>query len=535
MVIWRLAKSTGQVKSKALQKLSSRVNHISSDLTDTYYMRPKYYDILYKENAPLEKRFKKIPRPAFSLFHRRLIKGLTAKPATGQKNEDARVYLSELSEEELDSLNKYLEGLNSGKKAKQKILPRDVKKGGEIIDKFVFNTRWRFFVEPLKRYDWDNKRKRGRCDFCGTSHLPIKPITGLNHPLMVTTPKYQNFSSNLKKSPKICPYCAISSHFTSAFVPYLLSGNNIFFYAIPQLTGLKEGIEFWNALTINVSGESFGDWSNFEKEPWRYNTAFSAFLALLTYVEKKLQKIRKEAQEDIEKKKEFPDFFIEMTNEQLWKLKCKSWTVVYGDSLVPKVVTHYHSTPRLYKLMRDLRDNGLELKFFVSSFSYRPQGSKDYITRYRDEIAKKVLNFQSVNQTIESFLNEVASSGSDKTIWGLHHFLKIYNKEVMKMNEKDVNRAIYIGGKIGEYCRENRDMGLLYELRSCTNRTQFLEFLDRATFLVPDLSVGKKFILKLTDEEWEDHKSLVGIYAHQSYHQSQSSTENKQKGGGENE
>lgn len=89
------------------------------------------------------------------------------------------------------------------------------------------------------------------------------------------------------------------------------------------------------------------------------------------------------------------------------------------------------------------------------------------------------------------------------------------------MKESDVNKALSIGLRIGEHCRKEEDRDLLYELRSCTNRAQFLEFLERATFKIPELRVGKEFLLSLTDDDWAEQKSIVGIYAHQAFYEGQ--------------
>lgn len=506
-VTWDITE--GAINSPSQERFVEFLGALCNQITDKNYMKPRNYDILYDEDSLLKERFKVIPRPAFTLFHQRLIKGLTAKPANGTKNEEAKVPLDTLSDEELQQLNRFIES--------QQIKPREVKKGGEIVERYIFNTRWKFFIEPLKGFDWNNKKRYARCDFCGNFGF-VKSVSGLNHPLMTSTPKYQNFSSNLKTSPKICPYCAVASHFTSAFLPFLLR-DDTYFYALPQITGLKEGIEFWDLLTTQTGGEIFNEWCNFESESRRYDSTHHAFLALLTFVEEKFREIRNRAKEDMELRRDFPDL-AGMSDEKLWKLTCKSWTTVYGDGLIPKIVSHYHLTPKLYRFIRRLREEEITLKTFVGSFTYKQTGG-DYITRFKDELAKRILDFRDVNLTIEAFLNDAASAGKGHSIWGMSKFLKIYNMEVMKMKESEVNKAISIGLRIGEHCKKEEDRDLLYELRSCTNRTQFLEFLDRATFKIPGLRVGKEFILSLKDDNWTEQKSLVGIYAHQAYYSGQ--------------
>lgn len=508
----------GIVNAPSQERFVEFLNAVCDYITDHHYIKPRNYDILYNEESPLEDKFKKISRPAFTPFHRRLIKGLTARPIDGRKNQDTKVSVDKLSDEEKQELERFID--------LERIEPREDKKDGKVVERYIFNTRWRFFIEPLRGYNWDNENKYQRCDFCG-KHAPAKPISGLNHPLMTSTLKYQNFSSNLSSSPIICPYCATSSHFTSAFLPFLLR-KETYFYAIPQFTDIKEGIDFWDLLTVKTRGEDFGDWSNFEIEPWYYDTTYHAFLALLAYVDEKFDEIRTQAKDE----KELGEF-ADLSDQDLWRLKCKSWTTIYGEkegnTFQPRIISHYHSTPKFYHLMGKLKREDIKLKTFVRAFTYE-RSKKDYIIRFKNELAKRILDFSSVNLTVESFLNTSTTAGAGHSIWGLSKFLKIYNTEVMQMKESEVNKAIYIGLRIGEYCREEGDRDLIYELRSCTNRTQFLEFLDRATFKIPELKVGKEFILSLTDDKWADQKSLVGIYAHQSFHERP-----KLEGGKENE
>ncbi len=505
-VTWNVER--GIINAPTHKRFLEFLDYICDLVVHGEYRRDRNKDILYLPDEPIEKRFITFPRPALSLFHSRLY---TTKNLTedGKELSTVKVSIGELSTEEIEVLKKIVEEENSKIHDNKYKLNPFKKTGGTAI----YTKKSKLNISPFKKF----KSKPQRCDFCGEERS-IRDITGLDHPLMITPGKYQNFFSNLKGKVHICDYCSTSTLFTSCWIPYLIS-NDTYFYALPQITGLKEGIEFWDLLTTQTGGELLNEWCNFESDSWRYDSTHLAFLALLTFVEEKFRIIRERVHEDKELREKFPDL-AEMSDEELWKLTCKSWTTVYGDGLIPRIVNHYHSTPKLYRLIRRLREEKIELKTFVSSFTYKQTGG-DYVTRFKDELAKRILDFRAVNLTIEAFLNDATSAGSGHSIWGLSKFLKIYNTEVMKMKESEINKAISIGLRIGKYCKNEEDKDLLYELRSCTNRTQFLEFLDRATFKIPELRVGKEFILSLTDDNWADQKSIVGIYAHQTYYEGQ--------------
>lgn len=74
-----------------------------------------------------------------------------------------------------------------------------------------------------------------------------------------------------------------------------------------------------------------------------------------------------------------------------------------------------------------------------------------------------------------------------------------------------------IGNRIGAYCREKDDKGILFSIRNAKNRTEFINVLAETQFRT-GVSYSETFFKDLPDDsEWEEYKSLVSIFAMNSF------------------
>jgi len=85
----------------------------------------------------------------------------------------------------------------------------------------------------------------------------------------------------------------------------------------------------------------------------------------------------------------------------------------------------------------------------------------------------------------------------------------------MKAEMVDICKAV--GNRIGAYCRENDDKGILFSIRNAKSRTEFLNVLAETQFRT-GVSYSETFFKDLPDNsQWEEYKALVSIFAMNSF------------------
>ena len=115
-------------------------------------------------------------------------------------------------------------------------------------------------------------------------------------------------------------------------MPFLIVGKK-FFYAIPHASNLTSCIMFWDIIAQGYT-RFLNEWCNFTEDSYKYDQVHIAFLALLTFIDKQVDRIREEIR-DNEKSPLF-NFIpgIERINdEEAFHIKCKEWTTVFGTQI----------------------------------------------------------------------------------------------------------------------------------------------------------------------------------------------------------
>ncbi len=451
-----------------LQDLKNIFTSIIDDVRSTY-IKTKNKDVkIDVQNDTMET----IDRESFSQLTKFFFKGILPQPL---KREEYK--LEELSEKLQNEYNSISENINQ--------------KGMRIYDRCAK-------LNVINLNDFNHK---GHCDFCGNNDVNIDKIKAKYYPFAASLNKYGNFYSNFKSNLNICMYCSLSSFLIYEKLPFLISSKKLFF-AVPIINlNFKQ---FWQHIDFNTGENALNkDYGNIGNKS--VDGIFNAFINLIYYLNEKIDEIK--------------DVDIEETKNQWRNL---SWMIGNATDKHFINIYTYNDTAKLSNLISKLKNNNINLPALLQNFVIGHGQNRNSI--YSNEISRLIMYSQDINEEIEQFYSENIRSGNPRKIKFLNSFVMIYNQEVMNMENEDLKGCYGIGKEIGKYCRGDKDKGtptdkdMLYELRSCTNLKQFLQFFDRATFKIDTLHISYNFLLKIDDSNWQDLKSIISIFAHQEFY-----------------
>jgi len=143
---------------------------------------------------------------------------------------------------------------------------------------------------------------------------------------------------------------------------------------------------------------------------------------------------------------------------------------------------------------------------FIRYFNKRLDSGK-YDTTWRNRLCSDILSFRSIHKTIEWFMGEVKIKEESGNFAYLDKIIEIYNNKTQKnMKTEMVEICKAIGNRIGAYCREKDDKGILFSIRNAKNRTEFLNVLSETQFRT-EVSYGENFFKELPDNaQWRNTK-----------------------------
>ena len=115
-------------------------------------------------------------------------------------------------------------------------------------------------------------------------------------------------------------------------------------------------------------------------------------------------------------------------------------------------------------------------------------------------------------------MGEVKMKEDKGNIIFLDKIIEIYNSKTQKnMKAEMVDICKAVGNRIGAYCREKDDKGILFSIRNAKSRTEFLNVLAETQFRT-EVSYGETFFKELpNNSQWEEYKALVSIFAMNSF------------------
>jgi len=142
-------------------------------------------------------------------------------------------------------------------------------------------------------------------------------------------------------------------------------------------------------------------------------------------------------------------------------------------------------------------------------------------TRYRNEIARAVLEARDPLPWIESFLFDVALRANRPLETGTEEIFAIYANEVLEMSEALQRTIGSFGWRLGRAAHAQREFGVLYSLRNARTPEQYLRVLNDAQFrlslTIPSLLISLHEGERIEGTPWLRVKTLLCISAMNAY------------------
>jgi len=344
------------------------------------------------------------------------------------------------------------------------------------------------------------------CSFSGKRVKYADVVTGMNFPFMTGKSGELNFVSNLEAKPIISDEYAFIGLFSFTQLHYL-SQDKTSNYFILYDNNLKELSNFYNVIQVDLSQLKNNNYCNFTTSMYNLEleseTLFNFAVSLYNQVKGKLGKDKR--------KKSYSKSVFTFTN----------------DGNIFRDVKEYSSLDALFDLFDafgETEDEKLNFEHFlnlVRFFTKKLKTSKGdkYDTTWRNRLCSDLLNFRSISKTIEWYFGEVRmKEEKPQSIFNLDKIISVYNnKTQFNMKAEMVDLCKSIGNRIGRYCRENENKGILFSIRNSKNRGEFLNILAESQFKT-EVSYGEDFFKALPDTpQWEEYKALVSIFAMNSF------------------
>jgi len=342
------------------------------------------------------------------------------------------------------------------------------------------------------------------CSFSGKGYKLADTVTGMDYPFLTGKSGELNFSSFLEGKPQLSTFYSFIALFSFYNLNYLLQGDMKHYFVLYD-GNLESLSELLNTIIVNVEQLSKPDWSSFETEIIGTEYESEALFNFLLSIYSQLKS-------DFEKDK-----------YDKGKLFTKSVFTLSNDGNIFRDVKEYTSMTYLFNLFETFefgeQDQSYYTHFknFVKHFTQRLDNGK-YDTTWRDKLCNAILNFRSISSIVENYLGEIKVKEEKGSIPYLDKIIKIYNnKTQFDMKAEMVELCKSLGNRIGAYCREKDDKGILFSIRNSKNRSEFLTVLAETQFRT-EVTYSETFFKELPDNaQWEDYKSLVSIFAMNSF------------------
>ena len=488
------------------EELVNKLNEAKNEVVKHYLKKTGNFGWKYTDGE-----FELYERTDFKMHLKPFFTGKTPKTegallCPDAKNEDLKGNSRRMTNDEYISFQRFKDN-NSEKKIGEKKIK--IEKKGFLNSAPVYeignNFNINFFEKGTKM-----------CFFSGEKYKYSDTVTGMDYPFLTSNTGELNFTSYLKKKPLLSSLYSFVGLFSFYNLNYLLQADDIKHYFVLYDPNLLSLSEFLNAITKNVEQINKYDFCNFETEitgtVYESEALFNFLLSIYTQL--------------------MLHFEEEKYNESL--LYTKSVFTLYNDGNIFRSVKEYTSITDLFKLFDDFANFDEERNYFqhlinfIRYFSKRLDSGK-YDTIWRNRLCSAILDFKSITSVVEDFLGEV-SMRETKGIPYLDKIINIYNnKTQFNMKTEMVEICKSLGNRIGAYCREKDDKGILFSIRNAKNRTEFLNVLAETQFRT-EVSYSETFFKELPDNsQWEEYKSLVSIFAMNSFLYKEKSNQTEKK------
>ena len=381
----------------------------------------------------------------------------------------------------------------------------------ELKNKGYLNSPPKYDIGDYFSTDYLKEGKK-LCFFSGKRFYKVDIINGMNYPFLTSKSGELNFASQLDSKPSISALYNFISLFSFYILNYILQIEERKIkskYFVLYESNLKDLDSFYEVIEPNIDtiNSTHRDYCSFETQiigtQYESECFFNFLLSVYAQVNQRIQKDKRKG-----------------------ILLKKSVYTLSNDGNIFRDVKEYVSISALFDLFDSFENwEGEERNYrepffnFIRFFTKSLEGGK-YDTTWRNRICSDILNFRSILKTVEWFLGEVKMR--EKEVKGgilfLDKIIEIYNSKTqvnMKVEMVDICKTV--GNRIGAYCRDKDDKGILFSIRNAKSRIEFLNVLAETQFR-SEVSYSETFFKELpNDAQWEEYKALVSIFAMNSF------------------
>ncbi len=365
---------------------------------------------------------------------------------------------------------------------------------------------------PVYRIEIKLTKKKGSCIFCG-DNAAFVDLKQYLYPFLVEPGKFSNFYPSLKTAYQSCPVCALAGVAAFLGTLYRRQGDNLnmFLFHSDDLGFLSR---FLDTIRPIIASEEL------ESRATNFSTDFfgeglhETMLGFLFYVFSKLYEQETSAQVE-----EVFSLLLGQEKDVRANLTLVGISGQTKKGFNMTGFTEFSKLEPLYRLYRSWRVGGVDpsvIKQFMT------KEGKSWNSIWRELVARGITDFSEIAQPIEDFIYNVrAKEDNPYPIKDLSQFLGVYHKEVLKMDEDTIKLLTGFGHSLGNKCREENEMGLLYSLRNAKNIDDYLKTLNdiqfRLEITVPEALTRVEKGERIAGQSWQRIKTLLSIYAMNSF------------------
>ncbi len=383
----------------------------------------------------------------------------------------------------------------------------------EIFDKKISaKEREEGFLNNPSKYTFGDslsekifKKGNKKCWFSGLDFQEMIDVNGMYSPFVTSASGELNFTSFLGNKPKISSLYAYVALFAPYNLKYSIQDGTKHYFVLYD-SNLQALSKFSGDIQQTLAQTQNADFCNFEISikgtKYHYESLFNFLISIYKQVQQQINRdLRKE-------------------------VFTKSVFTLSNDGNIFREVEEYSSLEALFTLFDAFANHFEDKSYFESFLNFITRftkklvkaGKAEYDTTWRNQLCNNVLSFKNINKTIERFLGEVKMREESGGIPYLDKIIEIYiTKSQNSMKAEMVEACKSLGNRIGRYCREKEDKGILFSIRNSKNRSEFISVLAETQFRT-EVLYSEDFFKDLPDNsQWEEYKSLVSIFAMNSF------------------